>query len=112
MAALVSGIHQTSMMLRALQFLNNALALHRAFVKLAFEKSYEEIRELSAGGAQPNLNVGKVKTTLIPLPPLAEQSRIVTRVNELRSLCADLRARLLAEQSLQSSLADALVAVD
>jgi type I restriction enzyme S subunit len=82
---------------------------HRSFVKLVFEKSYDEIRELSAGGAQPNLNVGKIKSTLIPLPPLAEQSRIVTRVAQLRRLCTDLRQRLTASQSTQAHLAEALV---
>jgi type I restriction enzyme S subunit len=82
---------------------------HRNFVKLVFEKSYDEIRELSAGGAQPNLNVGKIKSTLIPVPPLAEQSRIVTRVASLRRLCADLRQRLTASQSTQAHLAEALV---
>jgi type I restriction enzyme S subunit len=41
--------------------------------------------------------------------PLAEQSRIVNRVNELRSLCADLRQRLAFGQAVQSRLADALV---
>lgn len=84
-------------------------AVHRDFIKLVFEKSYDEIRELSAGGAQPNLNVGKVKTSLIPLPPLKEQARIVTRVSELRRLCADLRQRLAASQATQSRLAEALV---
>jgi len=82
---------------------------HRAYVKLVFEKSYDEIRELSAGGAQPNLNVGKVKSTLIPLPPLAEQSRIVTRVAALRRLCADLRQRLAEREAVQARLAEALV---
>jgi type I restriction enzyme S subunit len=47
----------------------------------------------------------------IPLPPLAEQARIVTRVNQLRSLCADLRQRLSARQTTQSHLAEALVEV-
>jgi type I restriction enzyme S subunit len=84
-------------------------AVHRDFIKLVFEKSYDEIRELSAGGAQPNLNVGKVKTSLIPLPPLKEQARIVTRVSELRRLCADLRQRLDRSRTTQTSLADALV---
>lgn len=84
---------------------------HKDYVKLVFEKSYDELRELSAGGAQPNLNVGKVKTTLIPLPPLVEQSRIVTRVNELRSLCAGLRQRLTACQTAQAHFADALVTI-
>ena len=82
---------------------------HRAYVKLVFEKSYDEIRELSAGGAQPNLNVGKVKSTLIPLPPLAEQSRIVTRVTALRRLCTDLRQRLAGREVVQARLAEALV---
>jgi type I restriction enzyme S subunit len=61
--------------------------------------------------AQPTLNVGLIRAALTPLPPPAEQSRIVTRVNELRSLCADLRQRLSAAQSMQGHLADALVAV-
>jgi type I restriction enzyme S subunit len=81
---------------------------HKDYVKLVFEKSYDEIRELSAGGAQPNLNVGKVKTTLIPLPPLGEQSRIVTRVNELRSLCVDLRQKIQTSHKVQGRLAMAL----
>jgi type I restriction enzyme S subunit len=46
---------------------------------------------------------------LIPLPPLPEQSRIVTRVAQLRRLCADLRQRLTASQSTQAHLAEALV---
>ena len=44
-----------------------------------------------------------------PLPPLAEQSRIVTRVAQLRRLCAVLRQRLTASQSTQAHLAEALV---
>ena len=83
--------------------------LHRGFVKLVFEQSYDEIRAMSAGGAQPNLNVGKVKASLVPLPPLAEQARIVARVAELRRLCADLRQRLASSQATQSRLAEALV---
>lgn len=53
-----------------------------------------------------------LRGTLFPLPPLAEQSRIVTRVNELRSLCTDLRGRILAGRAVQRNLADALVASD
>ena len=68
------------------------------------------MRELSAGGAQPNLNVGKIKSTLIPLPSMAEQARIVARVESLRRLCTDLRQRLAARQTTQAHLADALVA--
>lgn len=47
---------------------------------------------------------------VVPLPPLPEQSRIVTRITALRRLCADLRQRLAERQSVQSRLAEALVA--
>jgi type I restriction enzyme S subunit len=45
-----------------------------------------------AGGAQPNISREKVIHTVIGLPPLAEQSRIVTRVEELMQLCDALEA--------------------
>lgn len=58
--------------------------------------------------AQPTLNVGLIRAALTPVPPPAEQSRIVTRVAQLRRLCAELRVRLAASQSTQAHLAQAL----
>jgi type I restriction enzyme S subunit len=46
---------------------------------------------------------------LVPLPPLPEQHRIVTRVTELRQLFARLRERLAQAQGTQQVLAQALV---
>ena len=69
------------------------------------------IKRFDNGTAQPNLGAGDLAKFVVPLPPLAEQSRIVTRVNELRALCADLRQSLIATQATQGHLADALVAV-
>ena len=63
----------------------------------------------AAGGVVQNLNADKVRTVPIPLPPLAEQSRTVARVEELRQLCADLRQRLTASRTTQGHLAQALV---
>ncbi len=83
---------------------------HRKYVKLFFEKIYDEIRELSAGGAQPNLNLSKVKETLIPLPPLAEQHRIVAKVDALMALCDQLKTRIQQASQQQQLIADALVA--
>ena len=47
---------------------------------------------------------------VLSLPPVAEQTRIVVRIEELRRLCADLRARLLAARATGGRLAEALVA--
>lgn len=41
----------------------------------------------SAGGAQPNISKGKILATIIPLPPLDEQKRIVEKLDKLLPLC-------------------------
>ena len=64
----------------------NKKLLNLSYIKYFYKKQYNDIRSLAAGGAQPNLNVGKIKNTIIPLPPLAEQQRIVTKVKELLSI--------------------------
>ena len=62
-----------------------------------------------AGTSVPALSQGTLGQILVGLPPLAEQSRIVTRVTALRRLCADLRQRLAEREAVQARLAEALV---
>jgi len=90
--------------------LKDSSPVHRQYVKYFFEKSYDELRELAAGGAQPNLNLGKIKSTLIPLPALEEQHRIVAKVTELLTLCDQLKARIAAARAKHAQLAGALAA--
>ena len=63
----------------------------------------------SVGSTMVNLNQRILVETSMALPPLPEQSRIVTRVTELRRLCADLRQRLAEREAVQARLAEALV---
>lgn len=63
-----------------------------------------------------NLSVGKIKAILIPLPPLAEQHRIVAKVDELMALCDQLEAQLATTEAdsrrlLEAVLRDALTPV-
>ena len=58
---------------------------------------------------QKTVNQGHIGSLLFALPPLAEQSRIVPRVEELRQICNDLRQRLTASRTTQAHLAEALV---
>ena len=64
----------------------------------------------SIGIAIPGIGREDVTHAEFGLPPLAEQSRIVTRVTALRRLCTDLRQRLAERQSVQARLAEALMA--
>jgi type I restriction enzyme S subunit len=56
-----------------------------------------------------SINMTELKNCVFPLPPSFEQSRIITRVNELRSLCSSLRNHLASGQAVKLSLADALI---
>lgn len=75
----------------------------RKYVKIFFQKIYLEIRELAYGGAQPNLNLGKIKSTLVPIPPIKEQQRIVAKLDELIEYCDELEIRI-NESQLQNEL--------
>ena len=66
--------------------------------------------DLTQQTGQANYNGTKLKSIRVPLPPLPEQSRIVTRITALRRLCADLRQRLAEREAVQARLAEALVA--
>ena len=70
--------------------LYNSEESFRKYIKLFHNWNYNNIRKESFGSAQPNLNLGKVQSTLIPLPPLAEQKRIVAAIEQLLPLCEKL----------------------
>ena len=50
--------------------------------------------QMGTGGAQPNISREKIVQSLVPLPPFAEQRRIVKRATELFGLCDELEAQL------------------
>lgn len=56
-----------------------------------------------------NLSVGKIRNYVVPVAPLAEQTRIVARVTELRALCQQLREKLTQARTTQTQLAQAWV---
>lgn len=62
-----------------------------------------------AGTAQKVLNVGTVNDLPYPLPPLAEQHRIVAKVDELMALCDRLEAQQADAESAHAQLVQALL---
>ena len=57
-----------------------------------------------------SLSVGKIRKIEIPLPPLAEQHRIVARVDELMALCDRLEQRLSQADQQRRRLLEAVLA--
>ena len=52
---------------------------------------YGQFTEKASGSTVDNLNIDKVKAAIIPLPPLAEQKRIVDRLDKLLAVCDGLK---------------------
>ena len=59
--------------------------------------------------ARANLSMGNISKFLIPIPPLAEQHRIVAKVDELMAICDQLKVKLQQSQETQVQLTDALI---
>ena len=66
-----------------------------------------DLLEFAPATAQKNINLNILSSVLIPLPPLAEQHRIVAKVDELMNLCDKLEVHLAANQTNQSRLLEA-----
>jgi type I restriction enzyme S subunit len=64
---------------------------------------------MGAGGAQPNISREKIIATVIALPPLAEQHRIVERVNELMALCDELEKEQTNSNIAHETLVEVLL---
>ena len=64
----------------------------------------QKFRNSSEGGAQPNFSKDKIVTFPFPLPPLAEQKRIVAKVEELMGICDALESQQRERESRKSVL--------
>ncbi len=73
-------------------------------------KLMDRVQDKPIGATVQHLRVGGVETLLVPLPPLAEQHRIVAKVDALMALCDQLEASLTATAATRRRLLDALLA--
>ena len=60
--------------------------IDKEFLFLFLLSHREEFIKMGGGGAQPNISKEKIVNTCIPLPPFAEQKRIVNAVNKMFAL--------------------------
>ena len=75
----------------SLVILRKYFSINDGYIKiyLAAQLLLEQINDSNNGTAQPNLGARDVSQFLFPLPPLAEQARIVTEIEKFEPLIAE-----------------------
>jgi len=74
----------------------------KPFLKYFLLKNYNDVRKLAAGGVQPNLNLGIIKSTTFPMPlSWEEQFKIVQEIESRLSVCDKIEESI--EQGLQQA---------
>jgi type I restriction enzyme S subunit len=96
-----SLLNQRVAVIRSNKFINNDYVysfLGSDFVLNIYKGMFE------GKGQQPNLKKEDVTELLIPLPPSAEQTRIVQKLDELMEYCNELEANIKQSESQNSTL--------
>ena len=75
--------------------------ISRSFIKWFFKKNYDDIRRLSSGGVQPNLNLSIIKSTPVPMASVSEQQQIVKEIENSFSITDEIERTI--EQSLKQA---------
>jgi type I restriction enzyme S subunit len=70
---------------------------------------YEQATRSLTGTAQPTIPLRPLRSFLAPLPPLAEQHRIVAKVTALMALCDQLEAQLVSTDEGNGRLLEAVL---
>ena len=99
-------IHDGWLVIRTPDALIDKLYIHSLFLS---DHAKAAFFEAASGAVVQNLNADKARRLLVPIPPLAEQHRIVAKVDELMALCDRIEASLAAGNDTRRRLLDALL---
>lgn len=88
----------------------NESKILRQFVKLVLQENYEETRKVAVGGAQPNLNLNKVREIPVLVPSFEEQTEIVRRVEQLFAYADQIEQRVKDAQARVNHLTQSILA--
>ncbi|MGB7816651.1 MAG: restriction endonuclease subunit S [Methylotenera sp.] len=110
--ATINTLEEPFSMLSSVALLKPSVGTNNQFLLKAMTAPffYAEMRSEMTGVAITRVTLAKLNNAVIPLPPLAEQHRIVAKVDELMALCDQLKTGITAANQQQQAIADSLVA--
>ena len=82
---------------------------HLLSVFLESEFAFKQAEAAATGIAQKTVSLAGLRSMILPLPPLAEQHRIVAKVNSLMALCEKLETVNAATETSQARLLEVLL---
>ena len=96
---------------RHIAILKPSIEMDAAYLRLVLKSpvAYQQALAARTGTAQPTVPLSRLRDFLIPFPPLAEQHRIVAKVDELMALCDRLEAALSTADTTRARLLEALL---
>ncbi|MDD6814450.1 MAG: restriction endonuclease subunit S [Akkermansia muciniphila] len=83
--------------------------IDRKFLFYFLMASRQKFIERGEGGAQPNISKEKITAFLLPLPPLAEQERIVEKLEAIMTALQDLEGAKTRAQAIKTELHKSLL---
>jgi hypothetical protein len=109
---LVQEVPVTAVFASYLIRIQGSTLLFDRYLKLFLESPtyWVQLEEGARGAAQPNVNGQTLGRMVVCLPPLAEQRRIVAKVDQLMALVDQLEAQLAASRATAEKLTEAVVA--
>jgi type I restriction enzyme S subunit len=96
---------------RHIAILKPASEMHPRFLVylLTSPLVYKQASSSTTGTAQPTIALRPLRNFLVPVPPLAEQHRIIVKVDELMTLCDRLEASLAETEADSRRLLEAVL---
>ena len=86
------------------------IGINKEYLGVYLQTIFSKLQNLATGIAIPGIGRDDVTLCSFPLPPLAEQQRIVAKVDELMKLCDELELRVEAAEKKRERLLGTVMA--